>query len=323
MKTTQRTSKKIPVSKNLNYYLIIGGTTKAGTGSLFRYLSDHPEVCGSNTKETRFFFDQSCYPLDAFYSLDDGIDKYELYFSHCTENRYRVEATPDYLYSPSTANSIRNSLQDVKLLFILRHPVERLVSWYRFSKQQGLLSNDISFNRYINDQFMIVDQRCDTSKHQHLRTLEQGRYSNYIRNYLDIFQEDQILILDYAGLKDNPKSLIKRVSSFWGISPTFYDSYEFQVINPTRTMKNQTLNRLYVSLRQRTRRYTHDKQFIHDGLHRLRQRFEPLYLSLNTASYEKIPISNTIKQKLAEYYTDEPTRLTHLWSQADFTNWKF
>ena len=158
----------------LKSYLIIGGTTKAGTGSLFKYISDHPEVCGSNTKETRFFFDQSCYPLEAFYSLDDGLEKYETFFSHCPEKRFRVEATPDYLYSPSTAQNISNTLQDVKLLFILRHPVERLVSWYRFSKQQGLLSKDIGLDTYVNDKFEIIEQGFNTSKHQHLRTLEQG-----------------------------------------------------------------------------------------------------------------------------------------------------
>ena len=131
------------------------------------------------------------------------------------------------------------------------------------------------------------------------------------------------MILDYAVLKNDPKSLLKRVSSFGGFSPKFYDSYEFQVINPTRTMKNQTLNRLYVKLRQRTRKYTHDKQLIHDGLHSLRLWFEPLYQSINTASDEKVLITKTIKQKLADYYANEPVRLTHLCKPSNFTYWKF
>jgi hypothetical protein len=307
----------------LKSYLIIAGTTKAGTGSLFKYISDHPEVCGSNTKETRFFFDQSIYPLDAFYSLDDGIEQYENFFSHCPEKRFRVEATPDYLYSPSTSKSISNLLQDVKLLFILRHPVDRLVSWYRFSKQQGLLNKNIGFDRYIEDQFKNIDQDSNSSNQQHLHALEQGRYSNYLQSYLERFHENQILILDYAELKNDPKSLLKRIAAFRGFSPDFYDSYDFQIVNPTRTMKNQTINRLYVRLRQLSRKYTHDKQWIHDSLHRLRVWFEPIYLFVNTASDEKVLISKIQKQKLAAYYANEPAQLAHLYKDTDFTYWQF
>ena len=149
--------------------------------------------------------------------MDDGFENYEKYFSHCPENRFRVEATPDYLYSPSTAQRIIDSLPDVKLLFILRHPVERLVSWYRFSKQQGLLQMDISFGQYVSNQFKIIDQGADYSKQQHMRTLEQGRYSNYLKYYIDTFREDQVLILDYADLKSDTKSMLKRVAFIWRI----------------------------------------------------------------------------------------------------------
>lgn len=304
-------------------YLIIGGTTKAGTGSLFKYVSDHPEVCGSNTKETRFFYDQSIYPLDAFYSLIDGVEKYETFFSHCPERSFRAEATPDYLYSPSSPKSISNSLSDVKLLFILRHPIDRLVSWYRFSKQQGLLNKDISFDRYVEDQFKKIDQGVNYSKQQHLHALEQGRYSHYLKSYLEIYREDQILILDYADLKNDPKSLLKRIAAFRGFSPDFYDNYDFQVINPTRTMKNQTINRIYVRFRQLTRKYTHNKQLIHDSLHHLRLWFEPLYLSVNTATNENVVISRNLKQKLAEYYRDEPVLLKNIYKSTDFTYWQF
>jgi len=88
-------------------------------------------------------------------------------------------------------------------------------------------------------------------------------------------------------------------------------------------MKNQTLNRLYVSFRQRSRKYTHDKQYIHDGLHRLRLWFEPHYLSINTDSNEEVMITKTIHQKMAEYYKDEASRLNHLCEQVDFSYWKF
>lgn len=79
---------------NEHRYLIIAGTTKAATTSLFNYLADHPEICASNVKETRFFLDAD-YPLPAKYRFEDGLDKYELYFVHCSASHIRMEATPD------------------------------------------------------------------------------------------------------------------------------------------------------------------------------------------------------------------------------------
>ena len=59
-----------------HHYIIIGGTTKAATTSLYFYLADHPNVCASNIKETRFFLDAD-YPLPVKYRLEDGLEKYE------------------------------------------------------------------------------------------------------------------------------------------------------------------------------------------------------------------------------------------------------
>ena len=72
--------------------LIIAGVNKAGSTSLFHYLSQHPEVCGSKDKET-------CYFLPLLYNESiSPITNYEAQFSHCGKSAYRLEATPAYIY---------------------------------------------------------------------------------------------------------------------------------------------------------------------------------------------------------------------------------
>ncbi|MHA1988690.1 MAG: hypothetical protein ACW98D_18860, partial [Promethearchaeota archaeon] len=71
---------------------IIGGVQKAGTTSLFRYLSDHPSICASSKKEVDLFVKH----LDAKSVI--SLEAYKEFFSHCSNsNLMRLEASPSYL----------------------------------------------------------------------------------------------------------------------------------------------------------------------------------------------------------------------------------
>ncbi|HUM46243.1 MAG TPA: hypothetical protein PLD84_04915, partial [Chitinophagales bacterium] len=106
--------------------LIIGGVHKAGTTSVFTYLSMHPEVCGSSTKEIGFFM-----PLKYGKEIP-SMKEYATYFSHCdAAKRYRLEASPSYLYGKEViAKRILQELgKDAKMVFIFRNPADRLFSF--------------------------------------------------------------------------------------------------------------------------------------------------------------------------------------------------
>ena len=187
------------LKKQANQFLIIGGTTKAATTSLYYYLADHPSVCVSTLKETRFFIDEDypVSPLGAKWA--DGIDKYEEFFNNCPNiGCLRVEATPDYLYSSGTPKKIKKSLPNAKLLFILREPVSRLISWYKFAKQKAHISEQMSFDEYVEKQLkggqfekakqakLESSQNNFIPQYYFLSALEQGCYSTYLQQYFDI-----------------------------------------------------------------------------------------------------------------------------------------
>src|SRR5687768_10444593 len=94
---------------------IIGGTDKAGTTSVFTYLSAHPSVCGSVIKETNFFRD--------YYTGDREVDvaNYTSYFGHCAHVAPIVmEASPVYLAGGAeVAVRVHALIPQTKLLFIL------------------------------------------------------------------------------------------------------------------------------------------------------------------------------------------------------------
>jgi hypothetical protein len=291
------------------HYVIIGGTTRAATTSLFIYFGEHPEVCASNIKETRFFLD-SDYPLPVKYRLEDGMDKYEKYFNHCRKRPLRLEVTPDYLYSSGTPQKIKQCLPNTKLIFILREPIDRLVSWYRFAKQTARIPEQISFEEYVHLQLQTGGH--DGPLEQHMRALEQGRYSAYLKNYLDLFERDHICIVQYQQLYNNPATFLEGICLWIGIDACFYKNYHFKAFNRSQPMRNSSLHNAYVKFIRALQIRLHEKQNIRLVLRYFRKLLEPLYLRLNRRHEEPLIISDTVRNLLEDYYGDEPAALASL-----------
>src|SRR5438132_11166491 len=95
-------------------HVIIAGTNKAGTTSFFEYLSAHPSVCAAYIKQTFFFLDkewQKKLQLISLYDYDKGIHQYKLFFRNYEEGQLKLEASPEYLYSPGTPKKIFDFIQ--------------------------------------------------------------------------------------------------------------------------------------------------------------------------------------------------------------------
>ena len=306
-------------------YLIIGGTTKAATTSLFSYLSDHPSICAATYKETRFFLSPD-YPLPSKYRYNGDVEEYKLLFSDCQENQIRLESTPDYLYCPSALDRIAEYLPNAKLVFSLREPISRIISWYRFAIQIGRLPNSLSIDEYVELLFDIADgiQNNDTHQEsytdteengnpeQFLQVLPQGRYANYLRCYLDRLGEKSIHTFYFEDFSTNPLETMRDLSNFAEIDSTFFDDYTFQAINRTETMRNPDIHKKYRSLRFQVRQWTHNRPVIHKTLRAMRRGFEPLYLRLNTRSDESITLSDNTLKRIKEYYRHDVVELAKL-----------
>lgn len=289
-------------------YVIIGGTTKAATTSLFEYISAHPEVCGSLYKESRFFLDED-YPLDRKIPFGT-IEHYNSLFSACLQKKVRLEATPDYLYSSHTPQRIKQLLPDAKLIFVLREPVSRLISWYKFALQNNILSATISF-----DEFVAMQQKPlpgYTAK-QHLMALQQGKYIQYLTPYYEIFDKSKILILFYEDISQNHQTVMKEVCEFIGIDARFYENFNFQVHNKTQKLKSPGFHDMYRSVRRGFRRLIPKTTFLGKWLRGKHKKLEPLYLKMNQESgTTDLTISDTTKNFLYAYYLGQKEAIENL-----------
>ena len=295
---------KTPDSRDC-YSLIIGGTTRSATSSLFFYLKHHPDICASNMKETRFFLDKS-YPLLSKYRFEDGIEKYHEFYKHCKGQRIRMEATPDYLYSKGTPHKILSSLVNSRFIFILREPIARLISWYKFAKQNNMLNKHTTFDDYVRTQRHIGN---DIGIDQHMLSLKHGQYSRYLKPYLDLFGRERVIVILFDDLLASPLQTINAICHFMRINSAYFDNFNFKVFNQSLNIKNARLHQGYQNLRYNLSNFTHNKPPINTIIKILKDLFEPLYLRLNSRPTASVTMSPFTKEFLMDYYYHEVVNL--------------
>ncbi len=289
-------------------YLIIGGTTKAGTTSLFNYLKDHPDICPAAFKETRFFLDPD-YPVKGRYNLYDGIENYYSYFKECSGSKILMEATPDYLYSSNAAENIYNNLSgNARFIFILRDPVDRLKSWYKFAKQNGSLKTDIKFEEYVALQFDNTSNNHD----QYMRSLAQGQYHLYLKKYIEVFGEDNVQIIWFDELACKPYFVLQQVCKALNINNYVYKDYKFVVHNKTQSMRFPKIHGVYKKLSRALREVSYHNPVIHKILRFINKHLGSIYSKGNIIKAEEIIIDDDLYCKLVSYYRDDVIKLTEL-----------
>lgn len=278
-------------------FLIIGGSTKSGTTSLFHYLAYHPQICPSLTKEPRFFLDRT-YPLPAKFRIDDGIDKYFSYFEKIDAPVY-LESSPDYLYSINAASLISDNLKNAHVVFILRDPIDRLLSWYGFAKQTNRLKENVGLEDFVADQLALgINEDCP----QHMRSLEQGKYSNYLKLYMDALGAERVHVVWFEELKHDPRKIVEEICSFLGLSSDCYNSYQFKVENQTVEMRSAAIHRAYMDFSRYLRGALHHNPNVRRYLKMIKKRLDIIYQSLNSKGAQKKQLSEMMEAKLIEYY---------------------
>lgn len=217
-------------------HAIIAGTNKAGTTSLFRYLSDHPDVCPSKIKETNYFESAT---VD---HKKNGISRYLSYFDGCPNaGTVYLEASPKYMaLGRDVALRIHAALSDVKLIFILREPASRILSYFLRNKQTMFHAK---MSQLELDEFVALVEDASKMSRSPLNKgpgqnaylqFKKGCYVNYLDEYSSVFDRENICILFFDDFVSNPHGCIDDASQFLGLDSRIYDNYTFQIENKTR-----------------------------------------------------------------------------------------
>ena len=176
--------------------LLIIGAMKCGTTSLHNYLDQHPDVFMRPNKEPNYFGTDSDEERTKRYKEVFAVDT-----KYCGESTINYSKCHEYFDVPKR---IKKASPEVKLIYIVRDPIKRMESEFRHLKWRG----DIDDHTNINEFFRNFDNTA----------IQTSNYYKQISGYLQEFRRDQILILGFEELNQDPKKLLKKVTDFLGIS---------------------------------------------------------------------------------------------------------
>ena len=261
------------------------GPGKSGSSWLYQLLQSHPSVCMSTAKETVFFDDQ-------YYR---GLEWYAKFFDRC-DHPVVGEVSNTYIFSSDAARRIASFKPDMKLLTILRDPIDRAYSQYLFLLRNGQARGSF---------------RDVASSHPGI--LKRGRYDVYLDRYLDYFDRSQIHVSSFDDLKRHPERVSERILCFLGVdaSEASFDVHER--VLPASKARSRTAARLVKRSAGLVRRFGYPELVT---LVKSSSLVKMLYKPLPKRKYP--PIDPAYRRELCEYFSPSVERLSALVG-IDFT----
>jgi hypothetical protein len=195
-------------------FLIIGAA-KAGTTSLYGYLSSHPQVFMPTTVKEPLYFvlgeEEQTFQYRDWRSVTmDCSVEWEAYlklFAGAGEAKAIGEATPYYLPHPTAAEKIQRRLGQPKIIALLRDPIARGYSHYTYNRMRKV-EKAASFAEAVQ-----AERALDNPWYA-IRYLGSGRYADYLAPYYERFGADNMLVLLFEDLVRNRKGTLRQVYEF-------------------------------------------------------------------------------------------------------------
>lgn len=221
-------------------YLIVGAQ-RCGTTSLQDVVTEHPNIASARLMKGVHYFDTG---------YEHGLQWYQAHFPtrlyanrklRATGQPLRVgEASPYYIFHPTALDRIRATLPDVKLIALLRDPVERTLSHYKHEVRRG--NETLGLNEALDaEEGRLAGEadrvRKDSSYNslalQTFSYMARSRYAEQVRRMKELFPDEQILVLPSEQFFEHPAEVYHRVLEFLDVPPFVPD--EFPRMNATKS----------------------------------------------------------------------------------------
>ena len=202
-------------------FLIIGAA-RSGTTALYQYLAEHPGLFLTEPKEPHYFALAGTTP--AFTGPGDrqtinrlAVTDREAYlrlYREARPDQVRGEASVSTMYYAEAVSRVREMVPDARLVCMLRDPVDRAFSAYGFMRTRGW-EPCATFEEALADE----PRRIAEGWHHIWHYTGMSRYGEQLRQVLEVFPREQLLVLRHEDLTADPDAVLGRVYAHLGVAP--------------------------------------------------------------------------------------------------------
>lgn len=247
-------------SRQLPSFILVGAQ-RAGTTSLFRALMSHPLINAANYHKGVNYFDVN-------YSRD-----FRWYRGHfptsatlrsrgrgCSGDPITFEASGYYMFHPLAAERIARHLPDVRIVAMLRDPVERAYSAWKHELARGYETEtferalDLEDERFSGQvERMVDDHSYQSFSHRHHAYVRRGQYAEQLRRLHEFFPQNQVHVIESESFFTSPETTYGGLLDFLNLPPILPDRFDRWNGRPSSAMAAETRARLQEHFRSHDR----------------------------------------------------------------------
>jgi len=223
-------------NKSIPNFLLVGAM-KSGTTSLYNYLNEHPQIYMPRIKEPKFFTSSALLKKENFnnkflrpnaHGPINNFEDYKSLYSNINNEIAIGETSPQYLFTyETTIPLIKKYLGDLKIILILRNPINRAYSAYKHNRRYNLHAPHLNEKLNFIDALKIEDARIKTRNFPIMYFYKSmGLYYDQVKSYKDNFS--QVFVCKFEDLETDPLSLMKNIYSFLEVDHNFMPNVEIK-----------------------------------------------------------------------------------------------
>ena len=297
-------------SHNKPNFLLVGAA-KSGTTSLFNYLTQHSDIYIPEVKECRFFsqLPKNYKGLGAEFFPNSGITDERVYFKLFCEHEDKVcgDMSNDYLYyyEKSIKNIKKYLGNEIKIVIVLRNPIDRAYSNYMHHIRDGW--ENISFEQALDDENRRIEENWGWSYHY----VKTGMYYYQVKAYLDNFRQTKIYFFEELKFKD---SLLKDLYAFLEVRFT-EEQKDYKEYNVSGYPRNKLVHNFL-------NKDNAIKKIIKPVVNSILPKgsIQKVVSNIQNKNLKKVSMKNDTRERLKNVFEDDIKKLSNL-IEMDLSHW--
>src|SRR6266705_3881357 len=189
---------------------ILAGAQKSGSTALYYFLSKHPNITMGDQQEIHFFDDEAMFVAQVDY------EQLHKHYPLLASSTIAGDCTPSYIYHQSASERIWNYNPKIKLLVLLRNPVERAFAHWNMQRFKG--REPLDFLDAVKEEKSRI-AGAPPREARRFAYVDRGFYVQHLERFFRFFSREQMMIIKFEKFRQEQRETLDSIFSFLGVKP--------------------------------------------------------------------------------------------------------